>query len=356
MIKASLKRTLYFLPYVAIYFLVLCVMAGSIIAYAQNIFYKDGSFAQVNVACYYTEDSYSTFGFQFVEDMDSFEQSVNLVECDSPEEVLELVSDDEAVVGLIFPDGFVDSVLTGENSSVDVVFSDSSTFDGYVVNDLLTSLTNMLGVGQACVQTMYDFCRTYDIDTNKVDIAQIRSLSYAVSRFDLFEKVQADSITRYSLVQKTLASYGIYILLLSGFVLAYFYKGNSAAFISRARLAGISRLRFFLLEIILSSLLLYAPTLLIFIGLMISPLKVSPLSLVAVIPVVLVIATLISSVSYIVKNPIASGYILFALFTVLMYLAGGLMPLEFMPRFLQEIAVYNPCYYLIDFMLKVMFI
>ena len=38
-----------------------------------------------------------------------------------------------------------------------------------------------------------------------------------------------------------------------------------------------------------------------------------------------------------------------------MYLAGGLLPIEFLPRFLQEGAVYNPLKYLIDFAVEAMF-
>ncbi|MCQ2516527.1 MAG: ABC transporter permease [Saccharofermentans sp.] len=356
MLKAFFKRALNFMPYVAVYFLVLCLMAGGIIAYARNVFYKDGTFAIVNVACYYIENSENSYGLQFVENMESFEQSVHLIDCDNPEEVLELVEDGEVVAGLIFPDGFVDSIMTGENLSVDVIYNESATFEGYVVSDLLSSLTSMLGVGQASMQSMYDFCKEYDLDTSAVDVAQIRSLSYAMSRFDLFEETQADSISDYSLVQKTTAAYSIYILLLSGFVFAYFYKGNTSAFIARAKLAGISKFKLFVLENGMVTCMLYVPTLVIIVGLMISPLEVSPLALIAVLPVVLMIATVISGVCYVVKNSVASGYVIFAVGTLLMYLAGGLMPLEFMPRFLQELAIYNPCYYLIGFMLKVMFI
>lgn len=356
MLKAFFKRSLNFMPFVAVYFLVLCLMAGGIIAYAQNIFYKDGTFAIVNVACYYSENAENNYGLQFVENMESFEQSVHLIDCRTPEEVVELVEDGDAVAGLLFPDRFVDSVMTGENLSVDVIYNESATFEGYVVSDLLSSLTKMLGVGQACMQTMYDFCSAYDLDASAVNIAQIRSLSYALSRFDLFDEVQADSISSYSLVQKTTASYSIYILLLSGFVFAYFYKGNTAAFEARARLAGISKCKLFIFEDIFTALMLYVPVLVLIIGLMASPLKVSPLALIAVIPVVLIISTIIAGVCYLFKNPVASGYVLFAISTVLMYMAGGLMPLEFMPRFLQELAVYNPCYYLIEFMLKVMYL
>jgi len=356
MVKASLKRVLYFIPYVAVFILVLSLMAGGFVAYARNVFYKDGSYAKVNVACYYRGLSEDNYGLQFVENMESFKQSVNLVACDSPEEVLDMVEDGDAVAGLIFPDEFLYSVMTGENLSVDVIYSEASTFDGYVFNDLLASLTSMLGVGQASVLSMYDFCRIYDVDISMVDATQLQSLSYASSRFKLFEEVQVDSITRYSLVQKLTASYSIYVLLLTGFVFAYFYKGNSSSFIARAKLAGISRIKFFIVEDLLVASMLYLVTLILMIVLVISPLEISFLSVIAVMPVVLIVSTIITGVSYFIKNPVVTGYVIFALSTILMYLAGGLIPLEFMPKFLQGLSAHNPFYYLIQFMLRMMFL
>ena len=40
----------------------------------------------------------------------------------------------------------------------------------------------------------------------------------------------------------------------------------------------------------------------------------------------------------------------------MMYLAGGLIPIDFMSRFFQNAAVYNPFYYLIRFFMRSMFL
>ena len=80
------------------------------------------------------------------------------------------------------------------------------------------------------------------------------------------------------------------------------------------------------------------------------------LSLVTVIPAILIVAVIGTALCYVVKSPAAVSYITFGAGTSLMYLAGGLIPLDYMPKFFQTAAVYNPLYYLIQFFLRSMFL
>ena len=73
------------------------------------------------------------------------------------------------------------------------------------------------------------------------------------------------------------------------------------------------------------------------------------LSLITVIPAIIIIAMAGTALCYLVKSPAAVSYITFGAGTSLMYLAGGLIPLDFMPRFFQTAALFNPLYYLIQF-------
>jgi hypothetical protein len=80
------------------------------------------------------------------------------------------------------------------------------------------------------------------------------------------------------------------------------------------------------------------------------------LSLITVIPTILIIALLGTALCYIVKSPAAVSYITFGAGTLMMYLAGGLIPIDFMSRFFQNAAVFNPFYYLIRFFMRSMFL
>jgi hypothetical protein len=75
-----------------------------------------------------------------------------------------------------------------------------------------------------------------------------------------------------------------------------------------------------------------------------------------VIPFILLIALAGTALCYLVKSPSTVAYISFGAGTALMYLAGGLLPLDYMPHFFQLAAVYNPLYYLITFFVRSMFL
>ena len=83
---------------------------------------------------------------------------------------------------------------------------------------------------------------------------------------------------------------------------------------------------------------------------------VNPLSLITIIPAILILAMLGTTLCYIVKSPAAVSYITFGAGTSLMYLAGGLIPLDYMPKFFQTAANYNPLHYLIVFFMRAMFL
>ncbi|MBR1797478.1 MAG: ABC transporter permease [Clostridiales bacterium] len=360
MIKVSVKRVIAFIPYAAAYFIVLGLTAFAIAFWSQNVLFKDGSFSAVKVACYLPDDSsLNDTGFSLVSHMNSIESSVSLIKYDSEDEVREAVDDEEAVAGLIIPEGFASGIFTGENLQIEVVFKSADTFDEHVVKDVMLVLANDLGVGQASVQTVYSLCDEYDIDADQtseiVSVAQANELGYAIDRMSIFDINTLDDISVFTLTQKITAAALIYILLLSVFVFSYFCKGSNDAFIARAKLSGISPVRFFITETCCVASMMYVIYVLFFAALNLADIDINVRSLLLIIPVITIISLIVTGVCYCFKTPVASAYISFSVFTVLMYLAGGLLPLEFLPLFLQKGAVYNPLRLLIDLTMEVMF-
>ena len=343
MLKVAFKRILVFMPYVAAYFIALGLAALAFAFFGENVLFKDGAFSMVKVACYVPADNaLNSAGFSLIANMNSIENTVNFVECDSPEEVREAVDDEEVVAGLIIPEGFASGIFSGEN-----------------IEDVMLVLANDLGVGQACVQTVYTFCDqegiAYDLTTDLAEEVRTKELGYALDRLNMFEYESVDSITTFTLTQKIAGAVLVYVLLLSVFVFAYFCKGSNPAFIARAKLSGIPPVVFFLTEALSVAVMMYIAFAVIIIGLHFTSIGISLMALVRMMPIIALIAFIVTCVSYLFKSPVSAAYISFAAFTVLMYLAGGLLPLEFLPRFLQEGAVYNPLKYVIDFTLEAMF-
>ena len=360
MLKVSLKRILVFMPYVAAYFIALGLAALAFAFFGENVLFKDGTFSMVKVACYVPADNaLNSAGFSLIANMNSIENTVNFVECDSPEQVREAVDEEEVVAGLIIPEGFASGIFSGENIDLEVVFKSADTFDEQVVKDVMLVLANDLGVGQACTQTIYTFCDQegveYGLTMDLTEEVRTKELGYALDRLNMFRYESVDSISSYTLTQKIAGAVLVYVLLLSVFVFAYFCKGSNPAFVARAKLSGIPPFVFFLTEALSVAVMMYIAFAVIIIGLHFTSIGISLIALVRMLPIIALIAFVVTGVSYMFKSPVSAAYISFAAFTVLMYLAGGLLPLEFLPRFLQEGAVYNPLKYIIEFTLEAMF-
>ena len=360
MIKVFFKRILYFMPYAAAYFLVLGLAALALVTFSENVLFKDGTYSAVQVACYIPADSeLNGVGFTFISRMNSIEETVNFVEYDSADAVRQAVADKEAVAGLIIPEGFASSISSGANFELEIVNSGADSFDEHLVNDVMLTLATDLGVGQGAMQTMDALCvhydKPYDVNYDLVVETRIVGLEYALDRLNLFDVENYSAIARYSLVQKMAASILLYVLLLSVFVFSYFCKGSNTAFIAKAKLSGIPPFALFMGEAVSVFIMMYAASAVIFVILGRTGFDLSSWVYLRMIPIVFIVSLIVTSVSYLMKSPVAAAYASFALFTILMYLAGGLLPLEFMPRFLKELSVFNPFTYLIRFTLEAMF-
>lgn len=360
MIKVAFKRILNFMPYVAAYFLALGLAALAFAFFGENVLFKDGAFSMVKVACYIPQDNeLNSAGFSLIANMNSIENTVSFVEYDSPDEVREAVDDEDVVAGLIIPEGFASGIFSGVNPELEVVFKSADTFDEQVVKDIMLVLANDLGVGQACTQTVYSFCDQVDVPYDQTmelaDTVRVDELGYALDRMSLFSYESVDSISTYTLTQKIAGAVLVYVFLLSVFVFAYFCKGSNPAFIARAKLSGISPAIFFITEALSVMIMMYVVFALITVGLHFTKIGISLMALVRMLPIIAIIALIVTGVSYLFRSPVSAAYISFAAFTVMMYLAGGLLPIEFLPRFLQEGSIYNPFKYLIAFTLEAMF-
>ena len=68
----------------------------------------------------------------------------------------------------------------------------------------------------------------------------------------------------------------------------------------------------------------------------------------------LIISAVISFIIYTVKNPVTACIVVLFAVLILIYPAGGLVPVECLPLFMQKAAVYNPFRYLIKFVLFIL--
>lgn len=362
MIKAYCKRVLLFIPYVVCYFLALGIAMLALVMYASEFLYENSTESIVSVACYVPDDeSYGSLGIGLVKNLDSVKHTIDIDLVGSEQKVISKVENGDAIAGIIVPDGFIETMGTPDARQVTVLYRDADTFEEHVVNDLLYAMSDLLGTTQASILTAREYAEQSGLSSSEAfDIGydiQNTSLHYVMNRKNLFHKVDVDDlVAKYAVRERLTASYTLYILLMSVFVISFFFRGNNDIFRARARLAGIRTWKIFLLEAGCAAVMIYFVYLLLFICLCFIFETMNALSLITVIPAVLIIALLGTSLCYLVKSPTTVSYITFGAGTSLMYLAGGLIPLDFMPHFFSLAAIYNPFYYLNQFFMRSMFL
>ena len=361
MVKVYLKRTALFLPYALCYLLAFGFAAVCLITYGESFLFGDEyAYSQAKIAIYLPDDyEYNQLGLNIISQQESVGETVELIGKDSAEEVMDAVSKGDAVAGIVIPDGFVYSLANGENLQAQVYFKESDSFDGKVVTDLLLTLTDMLGTGQSVYLSSYAVLSEEEISSSDANYiaadAQNRCIEYVLARSDLFDTENIDFISAFSLKQKMTASYTLLLLMMSVFVFAYFYRGNGEAVMTRVKLSGKNPAGFFLLETASVAVMMYIIYVIVFIALNIMKLGVSAWSLLLMIPVIILISLISSGLAYTVKNPNTVSFITFGAGLVILYLAGGLIPVEYMPKFFQSAVHINPVYHLIRYVLGVMF-
>ena len=360
MIKAYCKRVLLFLPYVLCYFLALGIAMLALVMYASEFLFENNTDSIVSVACYVPDDeSYNRLGIALVQRMDSVKHTIDINQVNSEKKVVRLVEDGDAIAGIIVPEGFIENMGTPEAKHVSVIYRDADTFEEHIVNDLLYAMSDLLGTAQASILSAAEYAENMGIGTSEIyeirgDV-QSKSFSYVMDRKALFHKIDADDIVaKYAIRERLTASYTLYILMMSVFVISFFYKGNNDIFRARAKLSGIKTWKIFLIESGCAAVMIYLLYVVMFICLCFIFESMKILSLITVIPTILIIALLGTALCYIVKSPAAVSYITFGAGTLMMYLAGGLIPIDFMSRFFQNAAVFNPFYYLIRFFMRSM--
>ena len=230
-----------------------------------------------------------------------------------------------------------------------------------MVNDLVYAMSDLLGTSQCTIITAGEYAEEMGLDiteANSIENSVLnKSYDYVMGRKSKFHKIDAeDLVEKFEVREQMTASYVLYIVMMSIFIISFFFKGNSEIFRARAMLSGIKNWKLFLLEACCATVMMYFLYVIMFIALYITFGTLKIAALFTVIPFIMVIAISGTALCYLVKSPSTVSYITFGAGTGLMYLAGGLLPLEYMPRFFQTAAVYNPLYYLITYFMRAMFI
>lgn len=359
-IRFDIKRCFKLLPGLLLTTLLFLFAAGILLHYYTPILFGEEPFQQVNVALYMPEDSgYNQMGLSMVSNMKSFQDSLNIIQTDTYEEGYAMLVNKEAAAFIVIPEGFISSILNGNNNPIRILLNGTKTFETYVVNDLLQNAAALLGTAQAAVYSVYDISVQYGLDhetniafQNQIDTV---NMTYVLARESIFSEENFDLLHAFSLTEQLAASFLLLILFMTCFILTAFYKGNNDAYYIRQKISGIGKGKLLISNCLAASIDIYVVYIMIFAGLLIMGLHPTFLSLLTILPVILIVSLFIGLISEFVSGPHMANLIIFLMVLLLLYLAGGILPLQLMPKFLQHTAGYNPMTWLIQYTLHTVF-
>ena len=354
--RADTKRASRLIPSVFITALIFALTAGLLLAYSEDLIYSKESFAAVTIGMYMPEQSAENdSAMNFAKNMDSIKESADIKEIKDLEHGKELVKKGELTALIIFPNNFINSLYGGEAEPIKVILNENMSLEEHLVNDMIIVASDILGIAQTAYRYYNLILKELNVDpeireklTNDLDN---RNLAYAASRNTVFDIVNINSDSAHNLRETLTASFIFIILMLMCFQITGFYKSYNSSFIMRQHKEGGGSVSMFFSRLLSGSMILYTVYLLIFVLLVAAKTKPNYLSLITMIPVVVLAAAITLFASMLFKSEHLANGTIFIITILVIYLAGGLIPLILMPKFLQSAAAANPFTYLLKYIL-----
>ena len=354
--RADTKRDSRLIPSVFITALIFALTAGLLLAYSEDLIYSKESFAAVTIGMYMPEQSAENdSAMNFAKNMDSIKESADIKEIKDLEHGKELVKKGELTALIIFPNNFINSLYGGEAEPIRVLLNENMSLEEHLVNDMIIVASDILGIAQTAYRYYNLILKELNVDpeireklTNDLDN---RNLAYAASRNMVFDIVNINSDSAHNLRETLTASFIFIILMLMCFQITGFYKSYNSSFIMRQHKEGGGSVSMFFSRLLSGSMILYTVYLLIFVLLVAAKTKPNYLSLITMIPVVVLAAAITLFASMLFKSEHLANGTIFIITILVIYLAGGLIPLILMPKFLQSAAAANPFTYLLKYIL-----
>ena len=359
--KTGLLTGLHYIPSILLYTLIFLCTAGILVSLGRRLLSHDSTLGTVKIGYSIEGDStQNEFALNIVTGMDSFRESAELIEYETREAGIDALNRGDIACLVYVPSGFIDELFGGpeESRGMDVIFRDEKTMEGHLINDLLQSSANILGTAQGAYFALHFTNATLQISDETAasleNSLDARNLTYVLTRTEHFKYENFEVLSEFSIKQKLIASGLILMMFLSVFVVAYIYKCQNPVMRLRMQSSGLGTAGCLTAEMLSVSVFIYGIYIISLAAVFIASPPVSIKAFFLAIPVVVIAAFVITLFIYILKSPVTTGLATLIFTLIMMYLAGGLIPTEFLPSFLQKASVINPFTYLIRFMLTIL--
>ena len=232
-LKLQLKRVLKTLPGIL---LQTCILTLGILLLMQLVLAVDASkeknkLIRVGIVGD-ASDSYLGIGINVLKNTDAIKSMAD-IDSMSEEAAKDKLASGEISAYLIIPDGFVYSVLVGENKPLTyVTTAEAQGIGGILVNELMGSVSQMITMSQNAVYAMQHYLVAKDMRENIYDATEqlnIHIIGAVLNRMDFYELQQVGVANNLSLKGYYVCGILILFLLLWGINCVSLFAGEDVA-------------------------------------------------------------------------------------------------------------------------------
>ncbi len=362
-LKAQLKRTSKAYPIILVF---TCVITVCVLVLLSTMFVSDAdsvNTTRIKIGMVGdTSESYLDIGISAVQQLDSSKYYVEFVNVEQEEQAQQLLKKGDLFGYILIPDGFVESIVVGENKHLTYVSNNSpATIGPLLINEIIKLVSDMLVESQSGIYAFIDVAEGEDVrlEGEALDKAVERlNLKYIGSTLDResYYKIEFIGIgSGLSFANYYYNAFFILLMMLWGMTCIHLRVKSDMSTARFVRSRGIGAFGQTLCDYIPFAMIIYisAAVLTVCIGLFGKNIGLSVfenssgagdyiLYVLSLIPAVAVI-TVLQFMLYELSTNVISGVLLQLVSTIcLSYASGFFYPLSSFPISVQNVAKYLP--------------
>ncbi len=267
--------------------------------------------------------------------------SFNVEYNESEENAKESIMNSNSSALVVFPEGFLSGVLSGQNPSPTIYVSNSTSIEDFLITSFSDNLSNVMLNLQSGVYAVLERARELGyFDENSVLEINLEYVNAYLTRAQSFDIQNLDYTDSLSLEGFYTISISLFLLFLSA---SLFFKelniDKSLALYKYLNRSGRSPLVLYFSKVVII-FVLYSTVFTILFSL--SGFKFSLFSTAYLLNACIFFVLLECLIFNFSKNQIATIEINLFLHSIFFIISGGLIPIDFMPKFIGDISIISP--------------
>lgn len=305
------------------------------------------------------DDTYLGIGIEVIKNMDGIRNLAD-IQTMTEEEAKQAFASGDISAYLLVPEGFIDSVVYGENKQLTYVTNEAAQdIGGLLINELVGSISQMITMTQTSVQSMQSYMLEHDMRDGLWEATEGINIAYievVLNRMDMFELEELGISNSISFTGHLFTGILLLLMLLWGINSVSLLVRSENSLLKILHTRGLNSRKQVLSEVGAYLVLQCASLLCVFVcviiikaafGLSIREWDVLEageklLFVVKLVPVVMLTATMQALLYELVTNVVTGVLLQFVVAVSMAYVSGCIYPLSFFPEVLQVLGAYSP--------------